>query len=178
MNMQLVNRLIRQILLSISASEHKKTLSLGLFFVGVSLFNHFYVIPNQIFVPQQASFPGLSPAFYPKILTILLGFLGIVLAVQSLRSSYMKEERSEQVIGITAFSRYISVIALSALYVYFIDLAGWLSTTIVILFVLMRLYGSKRWFLIFTLSIIVPLILFLFFEKIALVRLPRGFLFE
>jgi phosphatidylglycerophosphatase A len=59
-----------------------------------------------------------------------------------------------------------------------VQVIGMLPASIVIMFVLMRLYGLKSWVLSIIIAVILPFLLFFFFEKVAQVPIPRGIFFE
>jgi len=59
-----------------------------------------------------------------------------------------------------------------------VHLFGMLPTSMAILLILMRLYGFRNRFLSILIALIFPCLLYIFFEKLAQVPIPRGLFFE
>jgi hypothetical protein len=59
-----------------------------------------------------------------------------------------------------------------------IVLFGMLPVSVVTVLVLMRIFGYRKWFRALLFSLLFVALLFLFFEKIAQVSIPRGIFFE
>lgn len=115
---------------------------------------------------------GLSPRFFPYLVTIIIGLLSTVLIIRNIRlNSFEKSDRRLDrstwvCIGLLiAYQQSIVYIGLSP--ASFLALAG-----------LMFLYGFRNWLVILPFSGVVVIGLSLFFELVALVPLPRGILFE
>ena len=69
------------------------------------------------------------------------------------------------------------MVALFVLY-FGIQWIGMVPTGILMVYFLILVFGYKRWFRALIFSIFFVVLLFLFFEKIAQVSIPRGILFD
>ena len=63
------------------------------------------------------------------------------------------------------------------LYIFSIYLVGIIIPSALLLGILMFFFGQKRWTIIVSILIIVPLMLYLFFHELANVSFPPGILF-
>jgi uncharacterized membrane protein len=119
----------------------------------------------------------LPPDFFPKVLTVLLFILSITFLMQTL--SAIKTSNTAQMTqtnSLTNRQRLMTVMAvvIMGVYLWLIPRAGWLPATIVGLPLLMIYFGSRRWVTITIMTALMPVLVYLFFERIALVPLPKG----
>ena len=125
---------------------------------------------------------GLTPSFFPYCITIvirlptaILGSLSILLIYKGSSTSQAEATRAEDK-RVTQFT--ILCILLFLGYYMGIKVIGMIPVSILILFALIHLFGFRHWLLSILISVVFVVLLFLFFEKIAQVSIPRGFLFE
>jgi hypothetical protein len=117
---------------------------------------------------------AVKPSFFPYAITLVLALLSILLIYNSPRTSRVATRvEDKQVTWVT-----IGCIILFFAFFYGILVIGMVPMGILSLFALMKIFGFRKthWALLF--SVIFVLLIFLFFEKIAQVTIPRGVLFE
>lgn len=154
--------------------ERLKDFYLGLIFLAFALTLLLWLTPSYVSSPLAQSHLKVRPNTFPNLIAYVLALLAILLMYNSHRSSKDATRIEEK-----RFSWFM-ILCLSILFVYYLGVRviGMLPASIIVLFVLMRVYGFKSWFLSILLSLVLPFFLFIFFEKLAQVYIPRGILFE
>ena len=154
--------------------EKARDFYLGLVLLVFALTLFFWLIPSYVSSPPAQSYLKVRPTTFPNLITYMLALLAVLLMYNSPRSSKDTTRIEDK-----QFSWFM-ILCLSILFVYYLGVCiiGMLPASIIVLFALMRLYGFKNWFLSILLSLVLPFFLFIFFEKLAQVSIPRGILFE
>ena len=117
----------------------------------------------------------LSPRFFPYMIAGILALLSLLLLYQNLRRAADPAEDSK---GRGIDRSIIICMIVFLIYQQSIAFIGLIPASFITLVVLMLLYGFRNWLTIGTFSIILIVALSIFFEKVALVPLPRGSIFE
>lgn len=151
-----------------------KDFYLGLILLAFVVVLLFWVIPVYV-TGSVTGQRGLTPRFFPYCITITLAFLSILLVYNSRRTSQGEATRAEDK-RVTPFT--ILCVFLFLAYYIGIKVLGMVPASILILFTLIHLFGFRHWFLMILFSIVFGILLFLFFEKMAQIPIPRGLLFE
>jgi len=153
----------------------------------------FSVVLVGLLIPAQINEPGyikskyLSPAFVPRLFSIFLGVVALILLAQSVlrlkRRPADSEARPDGQAPPAANARRGPILAAllwvsCCLFVLSVELFGILVPSILFLGGLMFYFGQKNWFLILGIMILVPLSLYLFLHNIANVQFPTGILFR
>ncbi|WP_338603380.1 tripartite tricarboxylate transporter TctB family protein [Desulfoferula mesophila] len=151
-----------------------KDFYLGLAFLLFALLLIFWLIPNYVGDPLTQSHLKVRPGTLPDLIGYLLVFLSLLLIYQSPRTSILVSRSEDK-----RFSWTIVVFIASIFLFYFVSLlVGLLPSSMVIMFVLMRIYGYKKTWINVVIAVVLPIVLFVFFEKVAQVQIPRGIWFE
>lgn len=135
----------------------------GSFFVLLALVLY-YMIPYQI--PEGRQAPG--PRFLPTIIVVLIGILGLIVLVQSLKNPSADEEK----IGIN--TRVLIPCLIFSAYAVFLKYTGFFLTSFLALFFLMWHSEVKHFSTIIIISILIPLGLIFFAQNVLEVILPFG----
>jgi len=160
-------------------------LTIAVFAIAVVLVA--FLIPAQINEPGYIKSKYLSPAFAPRMFSIFLGVVALVLLAQSLVRLKKQPKESDAQTGEKAppdaNARRGPVLAVllwvsCCLFVLTVELFGILGPSILYLGGVMFYFGQRRWPLILSIMILVPLILYLFLHNIANVQFPAGILFR
>ena len=109
---------------------------------------------------------GIQPATFPKGLLILIIFLTLVIFFLSLKNPWKKEKKLPNTFFKTLYSFILFVIIAKILDFF-------LAISVLSLFV-SYFWGEKRIFYLLLVSIIFPVIVFVFFETILGLRFPPG----
>ena len=122
-------------------------------------------------LPERSLPNTPGPSFFPWILTCCLLVLSVSLIGQGLRMA-VDEYGSEKPDG-GSFPMFL-FLGVFAVYLAFLPFLGFLLTSIPFFAVLMALYGETRKLWIASLSLSVPVFLFLLFRNVFNIPLPRG----
>lgn len=151
-----------------------KDFYLGLTILAFGLTLIFWLTPNFVGNPLAQSHLKVNPGTFPDLVGYLLIFLSLLLIYQSPRTSLMVSRSQDK-----RFSWTILIFIGFIFVFYFISLLiGMLPASMIIIFVLMRIYGYKKMWVSIIISLLLPILLFIFFEKVAQVQVPRGIWFE
>jgi hypothetical protein len=147
---------------------------LAVFLLLVSLLLTVWLIPRYV-SGYTTGTHGLSPRFFPYLITLVLTGLSLLLLAKDLARpedtvSRKEDKRITKATGLT--------MSILIGYYILIRLIGMIPASVAANIFLVRLFGFQRWKAILIFSVFLILILFLFFEKIAQVPMPRGLLFD
>ncbi len=173
--------------------NHWRTPLAGALFVVIASLLLWVLIPIGIDAPKKVKFAALHPAYYPRIVVYCLLAIGIFTIVSSLYRTNLtrptageSEVSSDSASPITndelspaARSGWLSLLFLFTILctVFFLlPLFGFPLTTAAALVVLLPLAGERRWWLIAIIAITLPMLLYLFFTKVANIPIPGGVL--
>lgn len=153
----------------------------------------FVLIPAEIFIPAGIRIRALSPAFFPRVVSILMIGLGAGIVVQSLLQTRVvrsianlpsaqpeADDQQDTSIDLRLSIKIVKIGFASVLlfcYYWLIGIFGMLATSIVMMPVFSLLYGYRKWKLILPLSFVLAVSLYYFFAKVAHISIPKGSLF-
>lgn len=158
-----------------------KTLVLGAVLITVSLLILFVAIPLGIWVPAHLRQGALSPAAWPRVVTIALLVLGVAMLVQGLRQRLADSARAAGMHEMSIRPRHArlkTAVAMGILVVYY-ELVRWLGIVVasaLALPALSFLYGERRMGMLVALALILPAALYAFFVYVAKIPMPLGIL--
>jgi putative tricarboxylic transport membrane protein len=115
----------------------------------------------------------LGPSVYPKMLGAGLVILGVILILMAVRSK--DDQKKKDTLFSGASLRILSLIIAGALYIVLFERLGFILSTILFIFAIMNITGESRWQKSVTVSVIIPLCLYIIFNKLLNVLLPLGF---
>ncbi len=142
----------------------EKLFSIGLCIVSVAI----YYCTTQ-FNLSFIGTTGVGPAFFPKIICIVLFVLSCILFVSNSR-------KNESCIEVKNTKYTLLVMVICVLYIFIIDKIGYLVSTILFAFVVITLLKNTSIKIKLSFSIIFPICLYLLFTYIFKVSLPEGIL--
>lgn len=150
----------------------------GLGIILLSLLGLFVIIPAGVVATGSDDNIALSPAFWPKIIMIMMLIAGISvlikLGIDKLRQSRPPILDEETELFSADSWRLVLVIPGLFGYYYLIDGLGIQLSSGLLLIILMLLGGERRLWLLLAISILLPTLLNYFFIHIANVNLPIG----
>lgn len=163
----------------------QKDIYLGVGLAAVFAVILLFVIPKAIVVPSNIKILSLRPDFWPMALcvTIIVFSLSLVVITcfenrNAERSPEKPEPYSKKTIHFgPAITKPLIVIGGLLAYYYAVEPFGIILSSILALFGLAVLYGERKFTTLIPLAILLPIILYFFFSKVANVPLPTGFLF-
>lgn len=138
----------------------------------------FLILTGAIFVlilrsPAIQVSSGPGPFFFPTIAALLLGSLSLTLLIRGARQA---ESGSPAIRGKLILGRVIWIIAWCAIYGATIELLGYLLSTGIVTFALLAYFNRRGWVFNIILSVATPVSIFILFDILLKVSLPRGIL--
>ena len=109
---------------------------------------------------------GIQPATFPKALLILIIFLTSIIYFLSLKFPWKKEKKLPKSFYITLYN-FILFIVISKTLDFFLAIS-------VLSFLVSYFWGERRVIVLLLVSILFPIIVFVFFETILGLRFPPG----
>ena len=141
----------------------------------------FALIPVGVDSPNAVPHITLSPAFWPKIISVLLILMGVLLIVRPAAAAAAGDDDGNSggnedgnSGGVRRFARL--AITLFALFAFYgaIEPLGMVLPAILLIMGLTSFAGERRFALITLVSVAVPIALYFFFEHVAGVPIPLG----
>ncbi|MBN3563128.1 tripartite tricarboxylate transporter TctB family protein [Aliamphritea spongicola] len=170
---------------------YKKDIGIGLAGITLALSGIFYLIPRFIVVPQQLDSLALSPAFWPNIIMGILLFTSTVILFQGLvarRRQRCSPTKKTDSLSTESTDTYpldgprtivlCAAVGIFFCYYWLIDHIGILLSSVLALLALMGLGGERRLKVLLPLAIILPVVLYYFFTRVAHVYLPQGIFYS
>lgn len=112
---------------------------------------------------------GLSPADFPRLITIAMMVCGVALIFKSI---FSKEVSGKKLIDSSFVKRFVALIAMFMTYVWLVDRIGFLYLTPFFVLGSAYVFGLKKLYLNIILSIGTTVVVYYIFSKIFLVPLP------
>ncbi len=149
---------------------------LDLIIIALALIGTFFFIPKGVVLPDDIETRALSPDFWPLTIMILLGVAGIALTIQSRYGKAAADDEAELVmrpLGEGLIRVAMVILWLIGMY-YAIPHIG-MPIACALTFAAMTLFaGERRLKYILPITVLLPLLLYLFFVYVANVPLPVG----
>ena len=167
-----------------------REIGLGSAIVVFAALGFLLAIPYGIVMPGNIEVLALAPNFWPFVVMAMAGIAGAVITAQGFldrtkpdvphvsatpdeATPVFEEIDDDRPPAEAAMRATIVVGSLFALY-FAIPFAGIVAGTMVILIFLIWLSGERRWRLILSIAILLPLVLYFFFVHVANVPMPVG----
>jgi len=119
---------------------------------------------------QDSSGPG--PFFLPAIVAFVIGALSVTILVQSLRSPKSGSGPSQ---GKRMWGRLVWIVLWCFLYGITIESLGYLLSTGIVTFALLAYFNRQKWIINVVFSLITPVSIYVLFDTLLKVPLPKGF---
>lgn len=111
---------------------------------------------------------GVGPAFFPKIICVILFCLGVALFISNLRTHFKAEVKNVKYT--------ILVMIVFTVYIFLISRLGYLVSTILFAFAIINILKDTSLKVKVIFSIVFPVCLYLLFTYVFKVSLPEGIL--
>ncbi len=146
----------------------------GIAFLAIGLVLIFILIPTGVAEPKKVPFAVLSPSYYPRLVAIAMAVLGAVIAVRGVRhaSDGVRFAAPDGVAALKVCAVFVILFSTA----YALPTAGFVLGGAVALAALMLLAGERRPLIVGLNAILLPLVLYLFFTKLANIPIPGGVL--
>lgn len=163
-----------------------KEFRVGLAMVAVAALGWFAAIPAGIDLPQSVQFAALSPDFWPRIVMVLLGICGAVVAVQAhverragTASAPAPQDGTSDGTLVehplaTRIQRVSFAIACLFAFYFAIGYIGIIVSSTLTVLALTVALGQRAWRHVLPLAALLPVVLYYFFVYVAQVPMPLG----
>ena len=151
----------------------KKDILAASIFVFFGLLLILLLIPRGVVEPGNVELAILSPSYYPKIISYILILIGLGIFIKNFPNGFFEEsEKIEKKYLFRILIIFITILTI----VFFLPTFGIPLTSGIALLFLLMLGGERRPIIIFLVSTLVPLLIYLFFTKVAQIPIPNGLL--
>jgi D-alanyl-lipoteichoic acid acyltransferase DltB (MBOAT superfamily) len=147
-----------------SRAEQAGGIILGVF----SLVLYFLIIPAEI---ADTRLMGLSPRLMPEVVGILLFVLAVLLFISGFRKRHLQEQKIYTLSRLEA-SLIMKSLAVVAVNIVIFELVGYIISTMLTLGLLMYMYGQRKKKVLFSITLALPIVFYLFFTKVLKMVLP------
>jgi len=154
----------------IDAPTNRGDIIAATFCLGLGVLGYFVLVPGAVYVPPRFAGTVNSPAFLPNLLFVVLASLSAVYLVQSVAAWRQSNPQGRSRLsdwGLVAGTALICVGYVTAIYI-----VGMTVASAACLAALIYFYGERRLWMIGSISLILPTLLWFFFVKIANVFFP------
>ena len=133
------------------------------------------IIPNWITEPAKVRVAALAPSYYPRIVAICLALVGAAILGNALfrkaqSSESAKDRRPDAMVRTAAILCILAACFLS------LERLGFVLGSAITVALALLLGGERRYWLIGAIALLLPLLLYLFFLKVARIPMPTGVL--
>jgi len=140
----------------------------GLFLFCISILLYFYLIPNYV---TTGSGMGMSPRFFPSMAAILLGVLSLLLTSFSFvhlkragrRIAFLRYQELLSISNVPIKKRTLYVLLILVVFFLLFEHLGFFVATPFALASMMLAFGQRKWVLIISISISLPVLLYFLF---------------
>jgi putative tricarboxylic transport membrane protein len=123
--------------------------------------------------PSTQDSPGPGPFFLPTICALVIAGLSLTLLIKSVREP---DPASVSPQGRRMWNRLVWIVGWCFLYGITIKTAGYLLSTGIVTFALLAYFNRGRWVLNIIFSLITPISIYILFDTLLKVPLPKGWL--
>ncbi|MDD3657086.1 MAG: tripartite tricarboxylate transporter TctB family protein [Atribacterota bacterium] len=130
---------------------------------------------SQRIISGITKFDVLTPHFFPTIIAICLIVFGLGLSISNIINYYKKNQSISNIKKEKErvdYFQVLKVILLTIVYIFFIELFGFILTTIIVLGLLMYLFGERKLIDIVIVSIVTTSLFYYFFVRLFNIALP------
>lgn len=163
-----------------ATSEARYGVAIGSGFLVLGAITLFILIPRSIRVPENIPNIALSPAMWPKAISIFIMLLGVFMLASSLISLW-RQNKTLLLPSLVNFRKRIAVswrgtlaVALLLPYYLAINIFGILLSSVLAIFIYMLIAGEKNIIALILMSLVFPFLLTYFFIHVASVMIPLG----
>ncbi len=152
----------------------RRDLLLGIGVAAFALLLLTVVVPLGVHVPKAVRAAVLSPDLWPRVIAVMLLALGVLLAVQARLAGGTGEETPEPGFDAVAGLRLLATLGLLLLYYWLVLRIGIVLASVLAIFAFGRFGRTRHPRLLSAVALLLPILLWGFFYKIAGIPLPSG----
>lgn len=142
-----------------------KKISVFLIFLAICYLVMSFQLPSYEYVPVDSD-----------LVPIGLGFLLLILSIVLYFTSDQKKENDDDHLSKSELKIVLVVIGFIFLFIFFLEIIGFIITTVLFLFFCSLFLGFKKHLVNAIVSLSVPILIYLLFDSFLQVQLPTGIL--
>ena len=142
--------------------------------IACLLFSVLYLVAARTYPNLSTDYMLVSAAFFPTVVAIVMIVCSVVMLIKAIvkpevRAPLSKKEK-------TAYTRGLLAILDCIVYALLFEPLGYIVSSTLALFVLMIIFGNRKWWLMALVSIVLSVLLYLLFYYVMQTNLPAGVL--
>lgn len=135
------------------------------------------LIPIGVAEPKKVKFAALSPSYYPRIVAMALMALGAGVLLRAVTDKNKNANASDTTDRHPqATQRTFGFLVILLLFAVSLKWLGFIVASSIAMFLALLLGGERRFQFTIPLAILLPLLLYFFFLKVARIPIPLGIL--
>ena len=144
----------------------------------------YFLVPYQIDIIETGT-AQMAPSFYPKLVIVTLAGITLIFIIVSLfeeskKKPPVRKERSGLEDVVTSDRRLVRAfitITITLVYIYIFEILGFFVATPLLLGAMLFHMGNRRILTFFLVMTITPLVIYVLFERVMVIILPKGIFF-
>ena len=155
--------------------SRRDELLVGVMVAALAALILWWLIPAYVAIPRRVPLKALSPAFWPNVIGWVMLLCGVILALRAAFAPPPPDAIADDLR--VSRPEALRLLALSVLLVgafFGLRTLGMVWTSMIVFVVLVWLTGSKNRVLGVIVAVVLPLVLYFFFTKVAGVAIPQG----
>jgi len=146
----------------------------GFLFLSLGAVILFALIPMGVVEPRKIKYAALSPSYYPRLVGAVIALIGLTIVLRTMLAKHgaapLGSAEPQAILKVGAVFAILAITGLA------LPWAGFVLAGSVALVVLMVLAGERNPMIILVIALTLPLLLYLFFGKVASIPIPGGIL--
>lgn len=154
---------------------------IGLFFLVFALLFALFIVPTisndwRKTAGADVEFFTIGPRFFPFLTAGIMALLSILLIIDTISQARSGLKPSPFPLKLEQLAPVLVFMSIGLAYIFAIPFLGVMLATPLCLTVFFRYFGIRKWAWVLLLALGITAIIYLCFEKLMMVPLPRGFL--
>ncbi len=155
--------------------SRRAELFVGLGVIGMAAILLWLLIPGYITIPRRVPIPALSPAFWPNVIGWTMLLCGVLLTARAVTAPPPPDSIADDLRFTRPELLRVGALAVVLVTAYIaLPIVGMVWTCMIVYFLMVLMTGAKRPIWGTVIAILLPLVLFYFFTKVAGVAIPQG----
>lgn len=158
-----------------NVTEKKKGLNKGLLTaIPCLILSIVCLVCARTYPKLQADYMLISASFFPTIVSIMMVVMSVIMLIEAIvKPKYAEPLTESQKKG---YLRGLLAILNCIFYVLIFKPVGYIISSMIAVFLMMLIFGNRKWKLMIIVSIVLPIVLYLVFFYLMQTALPAGIL--
>mgnify|MGYP004619295073 FL=1 len=132
------------------------------------------LVCSRTYPKLQADYMQVSASFFPTVVSVMMVAMSVIMLIEAIvKPKYAEPLTPDQKKGyLRGLLAILNIIAYALLF----KPLGYIVSSIIAVFLMMLIFGNRKWKIMIPISIILPIILYLVFYYLMQTALPAGIL--